>query len=97
MLKEEVYKKLKEIPRGKIITYKELAKSVNSKAYRTIGTILKTNIDLKNIPCYKVIKSDGGIGKYQKGIKNKIKLLKRDGIKIKNNKIDLKKYLYKMK
>lgn len=48
------------------------------------------------IPCHRIINSDGRIGSY-KGVKNskeKIKLLKKEGIEIKNNKIELKKYLF---
>lgn len=97
MLKEKIYQKLKQVPKGKITTYRELAHSINSKAYRLIGTFMKTNKDPKNIPCHKVIKSDGSIGNYSQGIKKKIQLLKKDKIEIKNNKIDLEKYLFKFK
>ena len=48
------------------------------------------------VPCHRVVKADGRIGKFASGTKNKIKVLKKEGIKIKNNKIvDFEKYLYK--
>ena len=98
-LSESCYSLLKKIPKGKVITYKELAIALNTKAYRAIGQILKKNKNPETIPCYKVIKTDGNIGGYcgssQKNINKKIKLLKKDGIKIENNKINLDKYLYK--
>jgi len=94
---EKVYVLTKKIPKGKVTTYKAIAKALNSKAYRAVGTALKNNKKPIIIPCHRVINSDGSLGSY-KGIKNnkeKIKLLKKEGIIIKNNKINLKKYLFK--
>ncbi len=76
-------------------TYKTLAEKCNTSP-RAIGMIMATNKDPVGCPCYKVIASDGTLGGYsgKNGVKGKIKLLKRDGIEIKNGKID-KKYFYK--
>ena len=97
-IKEQIYSNLKKVPKGKVITYKELAKSVNpeSHAYRFVGTCMRTNKDPIKIPCYKVVKSDGKVGNYSSsgGTKLKIKKLQDDGIEIINNKIDLEKYGY---
>ena len=92
-LKNKCYELLKKVPKGKVTTYKELAKKLNTKAYRLIGTYMKQNQD-KNIPCHRVIKSTGEIGEYNKGKNQKIILLKKEGIQIKKDKIDLSKYLY---
>ncbi len=92
---EKVYKLCKEIPKCKVSTYKEIARKLNSKAYRSVGNALNKNKDTKNIPCFKIVNSNGKLGGYSNGIKNKIKKLKKEGIEIKNNKIDLKKYLHK--
>jgi len=48
----------------------------------------------EKVPCHRVINSNGSLGGFASGLKNKIKLLKSENIKIKNNKIDLKKYGY---
>jgi len=93
-LRKKVYEKLRKVPKGKFITYKKLAEAVNSKAYRAVGTFMKTNIFPKKIPCYKVVKSNGFVGGYSGGMKKKIALLKKDGIKVKNNKVDLEKYQF---
>ena len=86
---------LKKIPRGKVTTYKELAR-VTRTSPRAIGMIMKTNPDPKGCPCYKVIGSNGKLVGYsgKGGIKTKIKLLKKDGIKIVDGKIQ-KKYFYR--
>lgn len=97
MLKNRIYKNLQKVPKGKVITYKELAKASDSKAYRFVGSCMKNNKYPIEIPCYKVVKSNGKIGNYsgRDGINGKIKLLERDGVKIVNGKIDLEKYGYR--
>ncbi|MEM3374358.1 MAG: MGMT family protein [Candidatus Woesearchaeota archaeon] len=96
ILSKKVYNLVKKIPKGKITTYKEIAKALDTKSYRLIGKILSKNND-KNIPCHRVIMSNGSLGGYR-GNKNnfkKKKLLEKEGIKIINNKIEIKKYLHK--
>ncbi len=88
---EKCYKLLKKVPRGKVVTYKEIARALNCKAYRAVGRAMKMNRN-RNIPCYKVISSDGNIGGFNRGRKEKIRLLRKDGIEIINGKIDLKKF-----
>jgi len=91
----EVYEFLKKVPKGKVTTYKELAK-VSKLHPRTVGLRMRNNKDPVNIPCYKVVRSDGSLGGYSAkgGIKTKIKLLKKDGIEIREGKVNLKKHLY---
>ncbi|HLD48966.1 MAG TPA: MGMT family protein [archaeon] len=88
-----VYELLKKVPKGKVISYDELAKAVGTSP-RAIGAFMHCNADTKDIPCYKVVSSNGCLGGYSKGIKKKITLLKKCGIKIKSGKIG-KKYFYK--
>ena len=101
MFNERVYKAAAEIPLGKVSTYKEIAKKLKSKGYRAVGGALKHNPDPINVPCFRVIKSDGSIGGYSgsdpKNIRKKIKKLRSEGIVVKNGKVDLKKYLFKFK
>ena len=95
---EKIYSKLKKVPKGKVITYEGLARSVKSSAYRAVGNAMKNNKDPISVPCYKVVCNNGLIGNYSAkgGIKEKIKKLKNEGIKIKNNKvINLDKYLFR--
>jgi len=87
---------LKSIPRGKVTTYAELARALGSaRASRAAGTLCGRNPEPDKYPCYKVVRSDGSIGKYGLGTAEKIHRLKADGIAIQNNKIpELKKYLF---
>ncbi|UCD04579.1 MAG: MGMT family protein [Candidatus Woesearchaeota archaeon] len=90
---KQVYQLLKKIPKGKVSTYKEISK-VTGIHPRAVGVILNKNKDPKTFPCYRIVKSDGSLGGYALGLKKKIELLKKDGIEIKNKKINLKKYLH---
>jgi methylated-DNA-[protein]-cysteine S-methyltransferase len=47
------------------------------------------------VACHRVIKSNGEVGGFASGTKKKIEMLRKEGIEIKNNKIDLKRYLFK--
>lgn len=79
---KKVLRIVKKIPKGKTMTYKEVAKMAgNEKATRAVGNILNKNQDLK-IPCHRVIRSDGKAGGYNKGSQKKIEILKKEGIKI---------------
>lgn len=82
--KERVLEVVKKIPRGKVLTYKEVAELAGSPlAWRSVGNILKNNHDY-SIPCVRVIKSNGNIGNYNRGKKKKLQILKKEGIIIKN-------------
>ena len=65
--KQKVLEIVAKIPKGKVLTYKEVAIKAGSKnASRAVGSIMKNNYD-KNIPCHRVIKSDGTVGEYNRG------------------------------
>jgi methylated-DNA-[protein]-cysteine S-methyltransferase len=72
---DKVFEVVRKIPKGKTLTYKKVAERAGSpKAYRAVGNILHTNFDPK-IPCHRVVRSDGKPGGYNRGVKNKIKIL----------------------
>lgn len=89
----KVYQVVKKIPKGKVVTYSQVAKLIGApKSTRAVGQVLKKNPTPIIIPCHRVISATGGIGGYAGGLPKKIELLKKEGIKVKNGKIDLKKY-----
>lgn len=76
---QTVYKVVSRIPRGKTLSYKEVAKlSGRPHAFRAVGNILNRNHD-KNVPCHRVIRSDGKLGGYNGGTEFKRAILKREG------------------
>lgn len=77
--KQKVLAVVSKIPKGKMVTYKEVAKRAGSPhASRAVGNILNGNYDPK-IPCHRVIRSDGKIGGYNRGAKKKLRLLQKEG------------------
>lgn len=94
-----VFDLTKRIPKGKVLTYKIIAQKIGTPGLaRAVGNVLGKNRDLQRIPCYRIVKSNGKIGGYKKGQKEKIKLLKKDGIEIENGRIvNFEKYFYKFK
>ena len=95
---DRCYELLSQIPKGRISTYKEIARALNSRAYRAVGNAMAKNPNPIFVPCHRVIRSDGSIGGYALGSNNKIGLLKKEGISIKKGKvIDCKIFFYSFK
>ena len=81
----KVWNFLKTIPKGKVITYKQLAISIKSpKAARAVANACAKNPYSPKIPCHRVIRSDGKLGGYsgKGGIKKKLKLLRSEKVSI---------------
>jgi len=81
---DKVYNLTKKIPKSKVSTYKIIAEKLETKAYRAVGNALNKNPYAPKVPCHRVVKSNGFIGGFAKGTKQKIKMLKKEGLEIKN-------------
>lgn len=76
--REKVYEVVRKIPGGKTMAYKEVAESVGSpRAWRAVGNALNKNRN-PEVPCHRVIRSNGRVGGYRGGTKKKISLLKKE-------------------
>lgn len=89
MLKDLAYLKLKLVPAGKVTTYKILAEACGVRAYRAIGQILKNNPFAPEVPCHRVVRSDGRIGGFMgktegAEIRKKVEILKKEGVTVKD-------------
>jgi|TARA_S200000501_G_scaffold359512_1_gene385514 methylated-DNA-[protein]-cysteine S-methyltransferase len=79
----KVWNAISKIPKGKVKTYKELARSIRKpKASRAVANACGKNPFPIKIPCHRVIRSDGRLGGYSGngGIKTKRKLLRSEGV-----------------
>ncbi|MBU6370638.1 MAG: MGMT family protein [Patescibacteria group bacterium] len=84
---EKVFAVVKKIPKGKVLTYAEVARRAgHPQAGQAVGNALHTNHDPR-IPCHRVVRSDGFIGGYNRGAKMKRAILKKEGVKIIGNRI----------
>lgn len=86
---KRVYQIVRKIPKGKVLSYKKVAILAGSPlAWRAVGNILNKSANRRiNIPCHRVIRSDGKVGGYKGGTKKKIYLLQKEGIIIKYGKV----------
>ena len=94
---EKCYTLLREAPRGKITTYKSIAEALGTKAYRAVGNAMKKNPYAPAVPCHRVVNSNGFIGGFAHGTLKKIRLLRSEGVDVKNKKINLDKHFYGFK
>ena len=86
--REKVFEAVKKIPKGKTTTYKEIAILAGRppRFARAVGNILSKNFN-SEIPCHRVIRSDGKLGGYNRGAAKKKLLLETEQIKNKNDKL----------
>jgi len=89
-LKNKVFKIVSKIPKGKTMTYKQLAVKLKTSP-KAVAKILSKNPTPISIPCHRVICNNGKMGGYtykgKRKDKMKIQLLKKEGIKIKKGKV----------
>ena len=92
---DKIYEVASKIPLGKVMTYGQIAQMVNTNP-RVVGYAMAANKSPKDVPCHRVIKSDGTLaGGYAFGGRDvKRQLLEDEGIPFVNNIVDLKKHLY---
>ncbi len=91
--REKVYRITKRIPRGRVSTYAAVARTIGSpRAFRAVGSALNENPYAPQVPCHRVVRSDGRIGGFASGSERKTTLLKKEGVEVKKGKIDLKKF-----
>jgi len=89
---ERVYSVCKKIPKGTVSTYGAIAKKLNSSP-RAVGQALRCNPYAPVVPCHRVVSANGTIGGFMgkvkgKSIQKKIRLLRKEGVKVKENKIE---------
>lgn len=99
-LSQRVYDYLTTIPKGKVVTYKQVAESLGNKGLaRAVGNILHKNPDGDKYPCYKVLNSKGELAEafVFGGKEIQKERLEKEGIKVKNNKVDLNLYQWREK
>lgn len=94
-MKEQVYRILREIPKGKVVTYGQIAVMLGNNHYaRAVGNILHANPNGEKNPCYKALNSKGRLACQYAfgGIEKQKEKLEADGIEVVDYKVDLKKY-----
>ena len=96
---KEVFDLVASIPRGKVLTYKVVAQMTSIKNPRLVGRYLHGNTDSEQVPCHRVIRSDGTVadGYAFGGPDEQVKMLEREGVRFDGFKTDLNVYLWDLK
>jgi deoxyribonuclease V len=85
---EYTYDLVRQIPSGKVSTYGAVAQALGDRvAARAVGRMMNQNPDPDDMPCYKIVHSDGRLGGFGCGIEDKIRRLQGDNIIVKNGKL----------
>lgn len=90
---QKVYDVVRTIPKGRVATYAGIAKAIGSpRAVRAVGTALGKNRNFKQVPCHRVVRSDGRIGQYVFGTDKKVAILRKEGVEVNHNSVDLTQF-----
>ena len=92
---ERVYEVVKQIPKGKVLTYGDVAKAIGKpRASRQVGWALHSNPYQGIVPCHRVVFRDGSLAPNFAfgGSEVQKALLEAEGVQFDNDKINLKKY-----
>lgn len=84
---QRCYTLLKQIPKGYVVTYGDIAQALGTRAYQAVGNAMASNPDPIIVPCHRVIKANGEVGNYALGIAKKIELLNDEGLQVTGGKI----------
>lgn len=88
-----VYELLKKVPKGKVVSYGELARAAKSSP-RAVGRLMHVNPFAPAVPCHRVVNKDGRIGGFAGGVKSKVKLLKKEGVPVTGGRINERFFFY---
>lgn len=91
-LASKAYELLRTVPKGRVTTYKALAQALGTRAYRAIGQAMRRNPYAPEVPCHRVVASNGTIGGFMgkrqgEEITKKLALLASEGITVHNNRV----------
>lgn len=95
--KEKVYKITKQIPKGKVATYGQIAKLAGKvRAARAVGMCMRTNPNAPLVPCHRVVAANGALTGYSAGdgLNTKKKMLLSEGVIFIGHRVDLTKSLW---
>ena len=98
---EKVWNLMKRIPKGKVTTYGQIAKKLDTRAYRAVGNACRKNPYAPKVPCHRVVRSDGTVGGFGgrtsgANINRKIRMLRRENVKVENGRVrNFEKVLFK--
>jgi len=92
---QKVWALTSRIPAGKVATYGQIARKLNTRAYRAVGNALNRNPYAPQVPCHRVVGSDGSLTGYAHGLEKKSRLLQSEGVVIERGRVKLDHCLFR--
>ena len=86
---EKVWAMTARIPKGKVVTYGDIARALKTKAYRAVGNALNRNPYAPGVPCHRVVGSNGALTGFASGLAKKTRLLKAEGVQVSESRVDV--------
>lgn len=91
-----VHDVITRIPPGRVVTYKDIAQVLGSRAYRAVGGACNRSPGMPQVPCHRVVASDGRLHGFAGGCAKKKRLLESEGVRVTGSgdamRVDLSKY-----
>jgi O-6-methylguanine DNA methyltransferase len=88
---QKVWAVTARIPRGKVLTYADVARTLKTNAFRAVGQALHRNPYAPGVPCHRVVGSDGRLTGYAQGLEKKRRMLEAEGVAFRGSRVDLRK------
>ena len=86
-----VYLATLHIPYGKVCTYSRIARTIGRPdSQRAVANALHNNPLFPIVPCWRVVKADGGFGGEEKAAAGRRELVEKEGVPTRNGKVPLK-------
>lgn len=86
---QKVWALTARVPKGKVTTYSAIARKLGSKGYRAVGMAMNRNPFAPEVPCHRVVGSDGRLTGFAGGLDKKRRMLLEEGVVIRQDKVDL--------
>jgi methylated-DNA-[protein]-cysteine S-methyltransferase len=89
---EKVWALTSRVPAGSVTTYRDIAEALGTRAYQAVGQAMHRNPHAPTVPCHRVVATSGQLHGYAKGLARKAELLRREGVAVEDDQVDLSQY-----
>jgi methylated-DNA-[protein]-cysteine S-methyltransferase len=94
---EKVWALCARVPRGRVVTYGDIARRLGSRGYRAVGAALHSNPYAPAVPCHRVVGADGSLTGFAGGLEKKRRLLRAEAVAVKRGRVDLSRYRFRLR
>jgi methylated-DNA-[protein]-cysteine S-methyltransferase len=78
------------VPAGKVTTYAAIARALGTTAYRAVGNALNRNPYAPEVPCHRVVGSNGSLTGFAGGVEKKQEMLAEEGVAFRKGRVDVR-------